>query len=193
MERRRRNKESGAGLIIIILVSAFLLAVGVALLTVTGTGNDVARNVRLQQQAFNAAEAGFDTAWKDIEGEIETLEEWTSFDGHYLEGPAGIDIPADDNYFRKQTNEEMLALLDANNDGTPDYVNVLIFKEPYVIAPGGGVDNNTTFTAFLINDEAGGGTVDHSDAILVCIGVVKAGSKLITSRLEVELSIEETK
>jgi hypothetical protein len=190
MKSRVRSRDRGVGLIIIILVTAFLLAVGVALLTVTGTGNVIARNVRLQQQAFNAAEAGFNAVWKDVEEKIETLQEWASFDGHYLEGPTGIDIKTDNNYFRKKTNEEMLSLLDQNNDGTSNYTNVLAFKQRYIVKPGGGLESSTTYTAFLINDEASGGTVDHSDALLVCIGAVKSGSKLVTSRLEIELQIE---
>jgi len=47
--------EKGSGLIIVILVLAFLLAVGTALISVTGINSKVAGNIRTQHQAFNAA------------------------------------------------------------------------------------------------------------------------------------------
>ncbi|MFQ6038086.1 MAG: PilX N-terminal domain-containing pilus assembly protein, partial [Candidatus Aminicenantales bacterium] len=88
-ETQRPGLERGSGLIVVILVMAFLVSVGVALITVTGIGSRVTGNVRAQQQAFNAAEAGFDAAWIAIEDAF-LNETWTSFDGHYLTEPAGI-------------------------------------------------------------------------------------------------------
>ena len=61
-----KGKERGVSLIIVILVMAFMLTVGIALVTITSTGPAVAGNIRLQDQAFNAAEAGFDAAWTSI-------------------------------------------------------------------------------------------------------------------------------
>ena len=59
--------EKGMALVVVILVLAFLQVVGVVLLTVTSTGPRVAGNIRAQQQAYNGADAGFDTAWTMVE------------------------------------------------------------------------------------------------------------------------------
>ncbi|MFQ6108970.1 MAG: PilX N-terminal domain-containing pilus assembly protein [Candidatus Aminicenantales bacterium] len=181
--------ERGAALIIVILVLAFLLAIGVVLLTVTGTGPKVAGNIRTQHQAFNAAEAGFDASWLAIEN-LFVNEAWTSFDGHYLRDPYGIDLPTDNNYFRKLTDSELLNLLDPDGDGNCDYDNVLFFQQPYHVDENGDLDTRYMYTAFLIDDEAGGGSADPGDALLVCIGVFTLGSNVTTSRLEVGLAIE---
>ncbi len=181
--------ERGMGLIVVILVLAFMLAVGIVLVTITGTGSKVTGNIRWQEQAFNAAEAGFDSAYLAIE-DFFAGASWTSFDGHYLIDPAGIDIPLDDNYFRKKTDTEVLDLLDPTGDGNPDYDNVIFYKTPYIPDGGGGYDTRYTYTVFLIDDERGGGAPDPGDALLVCIGAVQIADTLITSRVEVELVIE---
>ena len=188
-KNRNSGREKGSGLIIVILVMAFLVTVGIAVITVTGIGSRVAGNVRAQHNAFNAAEAGFDAAWIAIE-DLLLDATWTSFDGHYLVDPGGIDLPLDANYFRKLSDTELLELLDANGDGTPDYDNVIFFKQEYIPAQGGGTDPRYTYTTFLIDDERGGGTSDPSDAILVCIGTAGTGSAMSTSRLEVVLAYE---
>jgi hypothetical protein len=183
------GQEKGSGLIVVILVMAFLVTVGLAVITVTGIGSRVAGNVRAQHNAFNAAEAGFDAAWIAVE-DFFLDESWTSFDGHYLVDPNGIDIPVDVNYFRKLTDQELLNLLDSNSDGTPDYNNIIFFKQEFIPAQGGGTDPRYTYTAFLIDDERGAGTSDPSDALLVCIGTAGTGSTMTTSRIEVVLAIE---
>lgn len=188
-EHRIHRGENGSGLIVVILVMAFLVTVGIAVITVTGIGSRVAGNVRAQQQAFNAAEAGFDAAWLAVE-DFFLAEAWTSFDGHYLVDPTGIDLPLDDNYFRKLTDLELLSLLDAGGDGIPDYDNVIFFKQEFVPAQAGGTDPRYTYTAFLIDDERGGGGSDPIDALLVCIGTAGTGSTMTTSRIEVVLAIE---
>jgi len=188
-EHRIHRGENGSGLIVVILVMAFLVTVGIAVITVTGIGSRVAGNVRAQQQAFNVAEAGFDAAWLAVE-DFFLAEAWTSFDGHYLVDPAGIDLPLDDNYFRKLTDLELLSLLDAGGDGIPDYDNVIFFKQEFVPAQAGGTDPRYTYTAFLIDDERGGGGSDPIDALLVCIGTAGTGSTMTTSRIEVVLAIE---
>ena len=182
-------KEKGSGLIVVILVMAFLVTVGIAVITVTGVGSRVAGNVRAQHQAFNSAEAGFDAAWIAIE-DFFLDEAWTSFDGHYLVDPTGIDLPLDVNYFRKLTDLELLALLDPNDDGTPDYAPVIFFKQEFIPAQGGGTDPRYTYTAFLIDDERGGGTSDPLDALLVCIGTAGTGSTMTTSRIEAVLAVD---
>ena len=176
-------------MIVVILVMAFLVTVGIAVITVTGIGSRVAGNVRAQQQAFNVAEAGFDAAWIAVE-DFFLAETWSSFDGHYLVDPAGIDFPLDDNYFRKLTDRELLHLLDPGDDGTPDYDNVIFFKQEFIPSQSGGTDPRYTYTAFLIDDERGGGGSDPSDALLVCIGTAGSGSTMTTSRIEVVLAIE---
>ena len=176
--------ERGSGLIIVILVLAFLLAVGTALISVTGINSKVAGNIRTQQQAFNAAEAGFDTSWIAIEGFFTGI--WTNFDGHYLIQPAGIDLPSYQNYFRKLSDVELLNLLGDFNAGTKNYDEIIFYKQ--IVVPS---DSRLTYTAFLIDDEAGVPSTDPKDALLVCIGAVQMGDNIITSRLEIELAIEQ--
>ena len=190
-QKKQRNpgREKGSGLIIVILVMSFLVTVGIAVITVTGVGSRVAGNLRAQHQAFNAAEAGFDAAWIAVEDSF-LDEAWTSFDSHYLVDPTGIDLPLDDNYFRKLTDLELLALLDSDDDGTPDYNNIIFFKQEFISAQGGGTDPRYTYTAFLIDDERGGGTSDPGDVLLVCIGTAGTGPTMSTSRLEVVLAVE---
>lgn len=188
-KQRISRNEKGSGLIVVILVMAFLVTVGIAVITVTGIGSRVAGNVRAQQQAFNVAEAGFNAAWLAIEDFL-FADTWTDFDGHYLVDPTGIDLPLDDNYFRKLTDLELLNLLDAGGDGIPDYDNVLFYKQEFVPAQAGGTDPRYTYTAFLIDDERGGGGSDPFDALLVCIGTSGTGSTMTTSRIEVVLAIE---
>jgi hypothetical protein len=186
---RTRKREKGTGLIVVILVMAFLVTIGVALITITGIGSRVAGNVRSHQQAFNAAEAGFDAAWIAIE-DFFINESWQNFEGHYLIEPTGIDLPLDVNYFRKLTDLELLNLIDNNGDGMADYSNVIFCRQEYIPAQGGGTDPRYTYTAFLIDDEAGGGTADPGDALLICIGTAGIGPKMSTSRLEIVLAVE---
>jgi hypothetical protein len=184
------NHNRGVGLIIVIMVVAFMLAVGLMLVTVTGTGPEVASNVYLQDQAFNAAEAGFDRAWYQLEANY-IASGWVSFDGHYVTMPAGIDDPLDPNFYQTLTDVQLLALLDQNNDGSPDDPNVIFFKQPYVIGPSGAIDNKYTFTAFLVDDEAmGRGAPNPLDTLLICIGTVQHGDTVATARLMIELAVE---
>ena len=182
------KREKGMALIIVVIVLAFLQVIGLVLLQVTGTGPKVAGNIRTQQQAYNAAEAGFNVAWTNIE-EYFGLGDWAHFDGHYVYEPAGIDDPQSDNYFRRLSDIEILNLIDTDWDGTSDVENVIFCRQPYVQTES-GMDNRYRYTAFLIDDEAGGGIADPSDAILVCIGTVELGNTITTTRLEIELVLE---
>ena len=182
MNRQTSAKERGVTLIILVIVIAFLLAVGILVLHITGTGPIVAGNLRWQEQAFNAAEAGFDNAWTEIEGSF--VSGWTNFDGPYITLPTGVNDPLDVNYFRKLTDEELLAAISVSDP------NMIFYKIPYVLTPSGTQDLRYTFTAFLIDDEAGGGDPDPFDALLVCIGTVQTGDSVTTSRLEIGLAIE---
>ncbi len=188
-QKQKNNSAKGVALIVVILVLAFMLTIGLVLLTVTATGPQVAGNIRTQQQAFDAAEAGFDASWLTIE-DFFTNDAWTSFDGHYLKEPLGIDLPTSQNYFRKLTDLEVLNLLDPDDDGTCDYANVIFFKQPYHYDEGGELDLTYSYTAFLIDDEAAGGSPDPGDALLVCIGLVRRGDNITTSRLEIGLAIQ---
>jgi hypothetical protein len=183
MNRQRTGEQRGATLIILIMVIAFLLAIGMLVLHITGTGPEVAGNIRLQEQAFNAAEAGFDSAWTQIEGSFVGAG-WTNFDGHYITTPAGINDPLDANYFRKLTDEEILAATGASDP------NMIFYQVLYVTTQSGTLDARYTYTAFLIDDEAGGGDPDPFDALLICIGTVQAGDSVTTARLEIGLGVQ---
>jgi hypothetical protein len=189
------KREKGMALVIVVIVLAFLQVVGLVLLQVTGTGPKVAGNIRTQQQAYNAAEAGFDVAWMEIE-EYFSIGDWAHFDGHYLIEPAGIDDPQSDNYFRRLTDVELLNLIDPDGDENPDVSTVVYCRKTFIQAreekfeAEDGTDKRYRYTVFLIDDEAGGGISDPNDAILVCIGCVEIGENITTSRLEIELVLE---
>jgi hypothetical protein len=187
--RPSSSHEKGMALVIVILVLAFLQVVGIVLLTVTGTGPRVAGNIRSQQQAYNGADAGFDTTWTMIE-EAFASGNWIRFDGHYLAEPVGIDDPTSDDYFRKLTDRELLDLIDPDEDGLPNINSVLYCRQLYVRNYDGSFDPRYTFTAFLIDDEAGSAVPDPADCILVCIGTVDSGAHMTTSRIEIELAIQ---
>lgn len=184
------KQQKGVALIVVFLVLVFLQVVGLVLLMVTSTGTKAAGNIRSQQQALNAAEAGFGMAWS----EIETLFEdgaWNSFNGHYLLEPSGIDAPQEDNYFRKLSDQELLDLIDPDEDGNPDLNTVIFCRRPYIQNQDGSFNSRYTYTVFLIDDEATGGTPDSRDALLVCIGCVGVGKNMTTSRIEIELALED--
>jgi len=192
--------EKGMALIIVVIVLAFLQVIGLVLLQVTGTGPRVAGNIRTQQQAYNAGEAGFDVAWTDIE-DLFSLGTWAHFEGHYLVGlegteSEGIEDPQSNNYFRRLTDLELLQLIDSDWDENPDLSTVIYYRKTYVQAQDekfqapDGTDTRYRFTVFLMDDEAGGGIPDPNDALLVCIGSVEIGNNITTSRLEIELVLE---
>ncbi len=187
-DKRGEKGRSGIALIVVVLVLAFLLSVGIGLLSITAAGPKLAANVRAQEQALNAAEAGFNLAWSQLESAFSNGE-IMSFDGQCLKDPSGIDLPAATNYFRKMTDLEILNLLDADRDGTADYSSVLFYRDTF--QPLGQIrDPLLTYTVFLIDDEAGGGTPDSTDALMVCIGTSGSGPSLTTSRLEISIAVE---
>ncbi len=186
--RKNVPPQRGFGIVIVILVLAFLLSIGLVLLTVTATGPKVAGNVRWQEEAFSAAEAGFDAAYELLESNFSGF--WTSFDTHYLEEPTGIDDPLSTEYFRKKTDEELLNMLGNFETGSANYTNILFYKTEYINISGTGMDTRHTYTVFLIDDEAGAPSSDPGDALLVCIGCVELGGSLVTTRLEIELALQ---
>ena len=192
-----KRAERGSGLIVIIVVIAFLLTVGIMVVTVTSTGPKVSGNVRSQEEAFNAAEAGFDASRVQMDN-LFSNGTWASFDGHYLEQPVGIDMPTlggafNPLYFRSLSDEELLGLIDPDGDGLPNLPNTIFFQQPFTKTSVGADDLRYTYTTFLINDEAGAGTYDPNDVLLVSIGVVRAGTRVLaTSRLEIVFAVEGT-
>ncbi|MCJ7486732.1 MAG: pilus assembly PilX N-terminal domain-containing protein [Candidatus Aminicenantes bacterium] len=180
----RYSRERGSGLIVIIMIVAFMLAVGMLLLTVTGTSPKVADSLRLQGLAFDAAEAGFNQAWIVLNDAF-LNKVYTSFSGHYhtsYDGMGGVlDDPAQlyPYYFRKLTDEQIVADCEINAGA---YIDTVIFNsEPLATDP------RCTYTVFLINDEAPGTvTADDHDCILVCIG---RGPRNTYKRLEIVIEV----
>lgn len=188
---------------VVILVVAFMLAVGVAVLTVTSSGPKISASMRYQEEAFNVAEAGFEAARMRI-----SEEGWSDFGDLYLKGltTGGIDVPFVGNdlntpnpgYFRCMTDEQILSLIDNDHNGEPDSAPIekfIFFEEPYVFGQAEAAQSNNRFTVFLIDKGAGSGAAsDPLSALLVCIGVVRSGPNasdriLATSRLEIEVEI----
>jgi hypothetical protein len=190
----QNNRERGIGLIIIIMVLAFMASIGVALLTITDMGNKVSGNLRWQEEAFNAAETGFDAAWAQLENAF-TSGGWTTFDGYYLTEPVGIDNPdfsdpdSQLHYFRRRTDDEILYLFEQNGIDQ-NTTGILFYHEPYILAPDGSMDMQYTYTVFMIDDEEGMNTSDATDVLLVCIGTAGTGSNMVTARIEVMIAID---
>jgi hypothetical protein len=192
---RGRKRERGAGLFIVILIAAGMAALGLSLLTLTSMGPKMAGGLRAQEEAFNAAEAGFDSARAIIEDHF-AVGDWADFTGRTLTSPTGFDIPftagaPTANYFRRLTDEAILQLFDAAGDGSPDVAPLVAFRQTFAQDGAGATDARLVYTAFLINDEAGGGAADASDALLVVIGEVRQGTRTLAStRLEIGLSYQ---
>jgi hypothetical protein len=184
MRDPRTSRERGSGLIVVIMIVAFMLAVGMILLTVTGTSTKVSDSLRLQGLAFDAAEAGFNAAWVVLNDAFIGLA-YTSFGGHYHTeyggNPNVLDDPTLTNpyYFRKLTDEQIVADCQAH---AADYADTVIFNsEPLATDP------RCTYTVFLINDEAPGTvTADDHDCILLCIG---RGPRDTYKRLEIVIEV----
>ena len=182
MSQRARDhgSERGSGLIVIIMIVAFMLAVGMLLLTVTGTSPKAADSMRLQGMAFDAAEAGFNAAWVILNDNF--LNKVTSsFNGQYranFGGAPGLDDPTSPHYFRSLTDGQLVADIAADNTAANP---ALFSSEPLASDP------RCAFTVFLINDEAPGTiTVDDRDCILVCIG---RGPRNTFKRLEIVIEV----
>lgn len=184
MRPTSQHPERGSSLIVVILVMAFMLAVGVAILTITGIAPKVSGSVREQEEAFNTAEAGFEAARLAIERSL--LDgTWANLQDNCLRTPHGVDLPLESNYFRRQSD---LAMTETLSEGT---TGVLFKDRPFLKTAGGQDDMTRTFTVFLIDDEAGAGVPDPTDVLLVCIGIVRSGNRILsTSRLEVLLGLE---
>jgi hypothetical protein len=170
--------DKGVSLIIIILVMTFMLTVGVALVTITSTGPSVAGNMRLEEQAFNAAEAGFDTAWRYLNDNISngTLVSFSALYRTTYNSTAGLDdpTPTNPNYFRRLTDQQL-------------YDDVARLTDNYIFASQAMPnDPRLSYTVFVINDDVGGVNPDHQDSLLVCIG---KGPRNTYSRLEVTIQI----
>ncbi|MEN6310289.1 MAG: PilX N-terminal domain-containing pilus assembly protein [Acidobacteriota bacterium] len=184
MSPTNRRPERGSSLIVVIIIMAFMLAVGVAVLTITGVAPKLSGSVRDQEEAFNTAEAGFEAARIAIEqgllnGTITSLQD------NCLKTPTGIDLPLDAAYYRRQSD---IALVETLSEGT---TGVLFKDHPFLKTTSGSDDLTRTYTVFLIDDEAGGATSDATDVLLISIGVIRSGNRILsTSRLEVLLGLE---
>ena len=195
MNASGRPRERGVGLFIVILIAAGLAAIGITLVSLTGMGPRLSGGLRSQEEAFNAAEAGFEAARALVENNL-SLGAWSNFSGRYLVQPTGIDVPLvsgapNPAYFRRKTDQELLVLFDSNGDGTPDVANLLFLNQTFALNEQGQTDTRLAATAFLINKQAGGGTNDPKTALLVVIGTVRSGtSVLATARLEIDLSCQ---
>ena len=171
------SRQRGSGLIVVIMVVAFMLAVGMLLLTVTGTSPKISDNIRLQGMAFDAAEAGFNSAWGVLNDQfLNRVAE--NFAGAYrttFGGNAGLDDPQSPFYFRSLTDEQIWA------DMVADNANTIFVAEPLATDP------RCSFSVFLINDEAPGTVVaDDRDCIMVCIG---RGPRNTYKRLEIVIEV----
>ncbi len=171
------SRERGSGLIVVIMIVAFMLAIGMLLLTVTGASPKASDSMRLQGMAFDAAEAGFNSAWIVLNDAF-LNKVYESFGSHYrtqFGGAEGLDDPLSPFYFRKLTDEQIVA------DVADDPTNAMFNSE--VLA----TDPRCTFTVFLINDEAPGTIAsDDNDCILVCIG---RGPRNTYKRLEIVIEV----
>jgi hypothetical protein len=180
MKKTRYRKVRGAGIIVLIMVLAFLLAVGILLIFITGTGSEVAGNIRQQERAFNVAEAGFDAAWQALNSNIigGAYPDFSNLYRTTYNGQPGLDDPASPNYFRMRTDEELVTDVISNHTPT----DALFVDVPLAN------DNSLSYTVFIINDEAMFGvTPNDRDCILVCIG--RAGGNTY-ARIEVVLEIQ---
>jgi hypothetical protein len=170
------SRERGSGLIVVIMIVAFMLAVGMLLLAVTGTSPKASDSLRLQGLAFDAAEAGFNAAWVALNDGFNGGV-YSSFAGHYrttFNGVEGLDDPAlRDTYFRGLTDEQIFedCLLH------PDPTTIIFNNEPLATDP------RCSYTVFLINDEAPNTIAPNdNDCILLCIG---RGPRNTYKRLEI--------
>ena len=178
------SRERGASLIVVIIIIAFMLAVGVAILTVSGVSSRVSGSVREQEEAFDSAEAGFEAARMAIEQSL-LNGAWANLGDNCLTTPAGIDLPNDAAYYRRRADLDLVQTL---AEGTPG----VLFKDHAFLKTAAGNDDMTrTFTVFLIEDDAGAAVPALSDVMMVCIGVVRAGSRVLaTSRIEVLIGLD---
>jgi hypothetical protein len=171
------GRERGSGLIVVIMIVAFMLAIGMLLLTVTGASPKASDSMRLQGMAFDAAEAGFNSAWIVLNDAF-LNKIYTSFNGHYrtqFGGAEGLDDPLSPSYFRGLTDAQIVA------DIAADPTNAIFNSE--VLA----TDPRCAFTVFLVNDEAPGTiAADDNDCILVCIG---RGPRNTYKRLEIVIEV----
>lgn len=182
---KNTSRERGSGLIVVIMVVAFMLAVGMLLLTVTGTSPKISDNIRLQGMAFDAAEAGFNAAWGVLNDNFLNIDNsnanFSSFyRTSYGGNPDGLDDPTRNHYFRKLTDEQLWADCIANPDPlTTTFPMLLNWPLP--------TDPRCSFTVFLINDEAPGTVIaDDRDCIMVCIG---RGPRNTFKRLEIVIEV----
>jgi len=171
------SRERGSGLIVVIMIVAFMLAVGMLLLAVTGTSPKVSDSMRLQGLAFDAAEAGFNAAWAELNDRFSSGV-MMSFAGQYrttFNGAEGLDDPTLPNsYFRGLTDQQ---IVDDFVTYPPNPLDTFFISAPLATDP------RCSYTVFLINDEAPNTIpINDNDCILLCIG---RGPRDTFKRLEI--------
>lgn len=179
MTKRSKNhsRQRGSGLIVVIMIVAFMLAVGMLLLTVTGTSPKISDNIRLQGLAFDAAEAGFNLAWAALNDSFLSRDNETFADLYRTTygGDEGLDDPQSPHYFRKLTDEQLW------DDIIADPANT-IFPVTALVS-----DPRCAFAVFLVSNEAPGTMVANDmDCIMVCIG---RGPRNTFKRLEIVIEV----
>jgi hypothetical protein len=179
MRHQRARSDRGAGLIIMIIVVAFLLSVGILLLYVTGTGSSVAGNVRSQERAFDAAEAGFDALFQGLNASINGggMTDFSTMYRTTFGGQPGLDDPASQSYFRRRTDDELWV------DVASDPTNAVFVNQTLT------TDSSLAYTVFLIDDEAiTGVTPNDRNCLVICLG--RAGRNTY-ARIEVTIEIHQ--
>lgn len=184
MKTQISPRERGAGLIVMIIVIAFLMSVGVLLLFVTGTGSAAAGNVRQQERALNAAEAGFDAAFEQLNQNIilnQTISDFALLYRTTYQGQPGLDDsspnPANPNYYMRHTDEELWS------DIVSDPTNAIFVNQPLT------TDASLAYTVFVINDEGAPGVIPNDrDCDIICLG--RAGRNTY-SRIVVKIEIQQ--
>jgi hypothetical protein len=184
MKTKTSPRQKGAGLVVMIIVIAFMLSVGLLLLFVTGTGSAVAANVRQQGRAFDAAEAGFDATFEQLNNNIILNQSMADFSLLYrttFNGQPGLDdptaSPANPNYYMRRTDEELWT------DIVKNPANAIFVNQPLA------TDASMAYTVFLINDEAAPGvTLNDRDCDVICLG--RAGRDTY-ARIVVKIEIQQ--
>ena len=128
---------------------------------------------------------------------IFAVGDWTNFAGRYLIRPTGHRHPV----HLRRGQRRLFPAPDGRASSwrsstpaataRPTWPPSLSFRQTFAQDGAGAIDARLVYTAFLIDDEAGGGTADPSDALLVVIGEVRQGTRILAStRLEIGLSYQ---
>ncbi len=160
------SRERGTALIIVVIILFFMVAVGFALYSVTGTNPNMAGNIRWHERVLYAAEAGV-KASLDLLSQTQTSFQYRTTFG----GATGLDDPLSPYYFRRLTDEQLV------NDVATSTDNFLFASQSLPD------DTRLTYTSFLVDPMAVNPASAHTQALMVCIG---KGPQNTYVRLEIE-------